>query len=178
MRCDKTIHVEQLCQWIEILTLLEGYVRCHRVAWRVYRQLICFESNSLVQQEVSKEYFIPIGSESGRWYGRCSRRGDENLLEALQTCLQESSGHRVSGAGRISVSHLYNLRKSTTYQRRHFEKTRSRVSTLGECRKPDPEANLISCEMIRSIRAISTNRNWFTLHVCAATCAECTRHSE
>lgn len=41
----------------------------------------------------------------------------------------------------ISVSHLYNLRKSTTYQRqrRHFEKTRSRVSTIGERRKPDPD---------------------------------------
>ena len=42
---------------------------------------------------------------------------------------------------KISVSHLYNLRKSSTYQRqrRHFEKTRSRVSTLGERRKPDPD---------------------------------------
>ena len=40
----------------------------------------------------------------------------------------------------ISVSHLYNLRKSTTYSqhRRHFEKTRSKPSTLGERRKPQP----------------------------------------
>ena len=38
----------------------------------------------------------------------------------------------------ISVSHLYNLRRSTTYtrQRRHFEKTRPRVSSIGERRKP------------------------------------------
>jgi transposase InsO family protein len=38
----------------------------------------------------------------------------------------------------ISVSHLYNLRHSTTYarQRRHFEPTRSKPSTLGERRKP------------------------------------------
>ena len=40
----------------------------------------------------------------------------------------------------ISVSHLYNLRQSTTYrrQRRHFDKTRPKVSTIGERRKPQP----------------------------------------
>ncbi len=40
----------------------------------------------------------------------------------------------------ISVSHLYNLRKSTTYtrQRRHFEKTQPRPSKIGERRKPQP----------------------------------------
>jgi transposase InsO family protein len=41
----------------------------------------------------------------------------------------------------ISVSHLYNLRKSTPYtrQRRHFQQTRSRPSSLGERRKPQPD---------------------------------------
>lgn len=41
----------------------------------------------------------------------------------------------------ISVSHLYNLRKSIPYtrQRRHFEKTRPRPSALGERRKPRPD---------------------------------------
>jgi len=40
----------------------------------------------------------------------------------------------------VSVSHLYNLRKSTTYsrQRSHFEKTRPQRSTIGERRKPQP----------------------------------------
>ena len=40
----------------------------------------------------------------------------------------------------ISVSHLYNLRKSTTYcrQRRHFEKTKAKPSSIGERRKPEP----------------------------------------
>ena len=42
----------------------------------------------------------------------------------------------------ISVSHLYNLRKSTTYtrHRRHFEKTRPKVSSIGERRKPRPDS--------------------------------------
>ena len=41
----------------------------------------------------------------------------------------------------ISVSHLYNLRKSTAYtrQRRHFEKTLPTASTIGERRKPRPD---------------------------------------
>ena len=40
----------------------------------------------------------------------------------------------------ISVSHIYNLRKSKTYTsiRRHFEKTKSKPSTIGERRKPQP----------------------------------------
>jgi len=40
----------------------------------------------------------------------------------------------------ISVSHLYNLRKSITYtrQRRHFEKTQPKPSKIGERRKPQP----------------------------------------
>lgn len=41
---------------------------------------------------------------------------------------------------RISISHLYNLRKSKTYTRlrRHFEKTRPKPSIIGERRKPQP----------------------------------------
>ena len=40
----------------------------------------------------------------------------------------------------ISVSHLYNLRKSISYtrQRRHYEKTQPRPSKIGERRKPQP----------------------------------------
>jgi transposase InsO family protein len=40
----------------------------------------------------------------------------------------------------ISVSHLYNLRRSSTYQqvRRKFEKTRPRATPIGERRKPQP----------------------------------------
>lgn len=41
----------------------------------------------------------------------------------------------------ISVSHLYNLRKTTAYQakRRHFTKTQSAPSSIGERRKPNPQ---------------------------------------
>jgi len=41
----------------------------------------------------------------------------------------------------ISVSHLYNLRKSTSYrrQRHHFQKTRPRSCSIGERRRPRPD---------------------------------------
>lgn len=41
----------------------------------------------------------------------------------------------------ISVSHLYNLRKSKSYlrQRHHYRKTRSKPSSIGERRKPRPD---------------------------------------
>jgi transposase InsO family protein len=46
-----------------------------------------------------------------------------------------------SSLASISVSHLYNLRKSIPYtrQRHLFEKTRSRPSSIGERRKPRPD---------------------------------------
>jgi len=48
---------------------------------------------------------------------------------------------RYEALSHISVSHLYNLRKATGYQRqrRHFDKTRATRSQIGERRKPDPQ---------------------------------------
>ncbi len=43
----------------------------------------------------------------------------------------------------ISISHIYNLRSSTAYQqqRRHFTKTQSKKSSIGERRKPTPNGH-------------------------------------
>ena len=45
----------------------------------------------------------------------------------------------------ISVSHLYNLRKANAYtrQRHHFDKTRSKPSSIGERRSRDRMANQV-----------------------------------
>ena len=54
----------------------------------------------------------------------------------------EVFGETMYGAlASISVSHLYNLRKSAPYKRQrcHFEKTRAKRSTIGERRKPRPK---------------------------------------
>ncbi len=48
---------------------------------------------------------------------------------------------RYEGLSPISVSHLYNLRNATGYQRRrrHFDKTRPTRSQIAQRRKPDPQ---------------------------------------
>jgi transposase InsO family protein len=48
---------------------------------------------------------------------------------------------RYEALSHISVSHLYNLRRATGYQRqrRHFDKTRPTRSQIAQRRKPDPQ---------------------------------------
>jgi transposase InsO family protein len=48
---------------------------------------------------------------------------------------------RYEALSHISVSHLYNLRRATGYQRRrrHFDKTRPSRSQIAQRRKPDPQ---------------------------------------
>jgi transposase InsO family protein len=62
----------------------------------------------------------------------------KKLCERACTLFGQSEYTTLAG---ISVSHLYNLRKSTPYQRqrRHFEKTRPTASKIGERRKPQPK---------------------------------------
>lgn len=62
----------------------------------------------------------------------------KKLCERAYNVFNEDEFERLST---ISVSHIYNLRKSTTYSRvrQHFEKTKPRASSIGERRKPQPE---------------------------------------
>lgn len=94
------------------------------------------------------------GTSAGNGFSRKYTDADRRLLAELDELHETLSGqatkklcerawrlfdlpayHRLSG---ISVSHLYNLRRSSTYQRarRKFDKTRSVTSTIGERRKP------------------------------------------
>ncbi len=68
-----------------------------------------------------------------------------NTLSGPATKKPCESAYRVFGEtdyqplGRISIAHLYNLRKSKTYigQRQQYEKTRPVCSKIGERRKPN-----------------------------------------
>jgi transposase InsO family protein len=66
-----------------------------------------------------------------------SGQATKKLCERAWRLFDLPAYQRLSG---ISVSHLYNLRRSSTYQqtRRKFEKTRSKNSSIGERRKPQP----------------------------------------
>jgi len=59
----------------------------------------------------------------------------KKLCERAHTLFKQTEYQRLAG---ISVAHLYNLRKSTTYlrQRFTFEKTRPKAALIGERKKP------------------------------------------
>lgn len=64
----------------------------------------------------------------------------KRILQREMAVYQRLGFERLSG---ISVSHIYNLRRTVIYQRinTHFEKTKPIKSTIGERRKPRPEGS-------------------------------------
>lgn len=81
---------------------------------------------------------IRLLAETDRLHGTLSGPATKKLMErAVELFAQEQYG-RLAG---ISVSHLYNLRHSTTYarQRVSLHKTQSRSVAIGERRKPRPD---------------------------------------
>ena len=96
------------------------------------------------------------GTSAGNGFSRKYTDADRRLLAELDERHETLSGQatkklcgrawrlfdlpayqRLAG---ISVSHLYNLRRSSTYQRawRSFDKTRPVINAIGERRKPQP----------------------------------------
>ena len=97
------------------------------------------------------------GTSAGNGFARKYTDADRRLLAELDELHETLSGQatkklcerawrlfdlpayqRMAG---ISVSHLYNLRRSSTYQRarRKFDKTRPVTNAIGERRKPQPD---------------------------------------
>ncbi len=71
-------------------------------------------------------------------HGTLSGPATKKLCERAWQLFGQAEYQPLAG---ISVSHLYNLRKSRPYTRlrRHFEKTRPVHNTIGERRKPNPQ---------------------------------------
>jgi hypothetical protein len=86
----------------------------------------CTPADIRLIAKMDERYDSPCGQTIKKLCERAYRVFDEQEFERLST---------------ISVSHLYNLRKSTTYchTRQHFEKTKPNQSVIGERRKPKPE---------------------------------------
>nr|VFK81290.1 MAG: Integrase core domain-containing protein [Candidatus Kentron sp. SD] len=71
-------------------------------------------------------------------HGDLSGPAIKKICERAWRVFQDAGYERLAG---ISVSHLYNLRRSGTYRniRAHFDKTRPKASKIGERRKPNPQ---------------------------------------
>ncbi len=83
---------------------------------------------------------IRLLARTDEWHGTLSGPATKKLCERAWKHFGQSEYQRLAG---ISVGHLYNLRRSTTYRRvrHHFEKTRPSASKLGERRQPQPDGN-------------------------------------
>lgn len=88
------------------------------------------------QSKYTKEDIRLIARMDERYDSPCGH-AIKKLCERAYRVFNEEEFERLST---ISVSHLYNLRKTKTYSRvrQHFEKTRPKTSTIGERRKPQP----------------------------------------
>lgn len=64
----------------------------------------------------------------------------QRLKKLCERAYKVFEDQRYQKLSQISTSHLYNLRKSLAYQqqRRHYEKTQSKPSTIAQRRKPQP----------------------------------------
>ena len=89
------------------------------------------------QSKYTKEDIRLIARMDERYDSPCGH-AIKKLCERAYRVFNEEEFERLST---ISVSHLYNLRKTKTYSRvrQHFEKTRPKTSTIGERRKPQPK---------------------------------------
>ena len=95
-------------------------------------------------------------------HGQPSGAALKKLCERAYKCFDQAEYQRLAT---ISVSHLYNLHGSKTYQRQCciLTKTRPKAAAMGQRRKPCPKINPATFVLIQSIRATRINVKAFTI---------------
>ncbi len=156
-----TIKVERY-QWVQHELVRFHYLTLSKVDKGVLiRYLIkvsCYsrqQMTRLIKQYRDTGYIKYFPTTSSGFKGKYSQ-DDIHLLAQMDERYDSPCGHTIKklcerghqvfgemeykGLSRISVSHIYNLRKSKTYTRirRHYEKTKPEKSSIGERRKPQP----------------------------------------
>ena len=113
----------------QLKRLIQQYVKTGKC---VRRQQTCrgfsrryTDTDIRLLSELDELHESPCGAVVKRFCERAYEQGDA----------------RYENLASISASHIYNLRKSFTYQnqRRHFSKTQPKKSSIGERRKPNPQ---------------------------------------
>lgn len=113
---------------------------------QVKRLAACYLKNGRIQRkQVTKQGFCKhytnsdcqLLAKTDELHGTLSGPATKKLCQRALVLYGQQEYERLAG---ISISHLYNLRKAKAYQRcrRHFEKTHSKPSVIGQRRKPVP----------------------------------------
>lgn len=102
-----------------------GYIKHRHVTSKGFRRKYTIEDIRLIAG-MDERHDTPCG------------QAIKKLCERAYEVFGEEKYKRLSV---ISISHLYNFRKSKTYSRirTHFQKTRAKSSSIGERRKPNPK---------------------------------------
>ena len=152
----------ELYKWVERLLCHHEYPRQKRRAKGILRAYIermagfsRAQSTRLIGGYVKAGRIVPKPSLRPRFQRRYTA-ADVELLASVDEAHDGLSGpatrhilkreFEVYGKAeferlaRLSNGHLYNLRRSPRYDRRHYEKTRPTVIQIGERRKPEPNA--------------------------------------
>nr|VFK63825.1 MAG: hypothetical protein BECKTC1821F_GA0114240_11075 [Candidatus Kentron sp. TC] len=81
---------------------------------------------------------IRLLASTDETHGNLSGPGIKKICERAWKIFEDTKYERLAG---ISVSHLYNPRRSATYRnaRSYFDETCPKVSSIGERRKPQPQ---------------------------------------
>jgi len=116
----------------QITRLIKKYVQTGHVRWRPAR-------NNGFQKKYQREDTLLIAGMDDLHNKPCGQ-ATKKLCERAVKVYGDQKYARVAD---ISVSHIYTIRKSKAYRekRQTFTKTRSKKSTIGVRRKPQPDQN-------------------------------------
>lgn len=115
----------------QIDRLIDDYVRTGNIRCRYHAPVKGFNARYTRED-------IELLAKIDEWHNTLSGPATKKIFERAFSVFGEANYERLSC---ISVSHLYNLRKSIPYHkhRRVFDKTRPQVTAIGERRKPIPD---------------------------------------
>jgi len=127
---------------IQYLRQVTGYTRQHLTKLiKQYREHRWIGGRRKPRHSFPKKYTredIVLLAETDKHHQCLNGGATKKLLERAYGVYKDKHYERVST---ISISHIYNLRKTKTYRYhyQHFEKTHATNNSIGERRKPCPE---------------------------------------
>ena len=127
---------------LSFLQKVSGYSRIQvKRLVKQYCKTGCIQRRQCTTNGFPRKYTdkdIQLLAHTDELHGTLSGPATKKICERAWEVFDKQEYQRLAG---ISVGHLYNLRQSKPYRRvrHHFEKTRSKPSSIGERRKPHPE---------------------------------------